>query len=95
MKGYRRLRVGEVIREGDVASDKSILVYSIGHKVYKGVTAYRPLTKKPVEKWQVFKQDFREGWLIGDSYHGERARVWSLKDAQLICKAVNEYLGEK
>ena len=94
MKGYRRLRVGEVIRDGDVAPDKGILVYSIGNKVYKGVTVYRTITKKPVSKWTVFKPAGEEWWMIGDKYNGERARVWSPKDARLICKAVNQYLAE-
>ena len=60
---------------------------------------YRPITKKPVDKWQVFKPTGLKSiagdyWMVGDKHNGELARVWSLTDARLICKAVNKYLSE-
>ena len=53
MKGYRKLKVGEVIREGDGFMNPlgTFTTYktSIGTKNANKTTAYRPITKKPVE----------------------------------------------
>ena len=135
IKGYRRLRVGEIVRDGDVNCDGIPLPRQcIGYPLRNTESNfYRPLpakktecrhkfatklwpnsgmaswfgtacekcnyikgaktlpAKKPV-KWEVFKPADGEWWTIGDKVHGERARVWSLKDARLICLAVNKHL---
>jgi hypothetical protein len=110
MKGFRKLRVGEVIREGDVfcnAGEKPIkYIYKrIGTRVCPvGIGAvntlqdaspsYRPLPSKKVEKWKVW-QSTDGKIIVGDKDLGERARVWSLRDARLIVRCVNKCLEGK
>jgi hypothetical protein len=106
MKSFRRLRVGEVIKNGDIWVRNGEFygnVWSaIGDRFDPKAQVsfvYRPLPAKKVERWTVYKpagvnSTAAEWWTIGDKAHGERARVWSLKDARLICRAVSA-LGEK
>lgn len=44
MKGYRKLRVGEIIKEGDVGSDGDKLKTFFGNRCASDI--YRPITKK-------------------------------------------------
>ena len=97
MKGYRKLRVGEVIRKGDVFMLGDVVepAVMIGLKIDDDFKPhYRPLPAKKVEMWKVSNMDGGDKsmggdyWIVKDKYC-ERARVWSLKDARLICRAIN------
>jgi len=99
MKGYRKLKVGDVIREGDKYLSLDSKLKDFDCHVYKGMDkvhechqVYRPLTKKPAEKWTYTKCGDKGAYMrVGVELRGV---IWSLKDAKLICKAVNKYLAE-
>lgn len=96
MNGYRKLKPGEIIKEGDgyfINNAFNKYKKCVGYAVCDSdPTHYRPIPAKKVVKWNVWESCDHK-YIIGDKDHGERARVWSLKDARLICKAVNKYLG--
>ena len=95
MKGYRKLKVGEVIREGDVFMLGETVTEAklIGSKFDDDFKPhYRPLTKKPVEKWTYTKCGDNGAYMrVGVELRGV---VYTIQDASLICKAVNKYLSE-
>lgn len=99
MKGFRRLKVGEVIREGDIFLLRGVSKPAkfIGCALDKHLlNHYRPLTKKPVnaEKWKhEMSNEAKVFWSVFDCNGKVRARVWSLHDARLIVGAVNKYLS--
>lgn len=107
MKGYRKLKIGEVIREGDIfinrwgkKTDAKIAIPDVIDTKFSELNHqfYRPI-KKPVEKWEVFQPagmgypSSDKYWVVGDKHNGERARVWTIKDAKAICRAMNKTIG--
>jgi hypothetical protein len=91
MKGYRRLRKGAVIKKGDVFGNGTKAKFSIGD-ILREFPCYRPLTKKPVEKWAYTKCGDNGAYMrVGFELRGV---VYTIQDASLICKAVNKYLSE-
>jgi hypothetical protein len=97
VKGFRKLRVGEVIREGDryLAGGELCISAVKGGKILDRDLQlyYRPLPAKKVSKW-TYETRADIFWTIFDGEKKPRARVWNLRDARLICRAVNA-LGEK
>jgi hypothetical protein len=100
LKGYRKLRVGEVIRNKDVFMLGDVVepAVMIGCKIDDDFKPhYRPIPAKKVERWYIHKPYPVDGngniyYSIMTDSKGVMARVWSLKDARLITAAVNKHL---